>query len=373
MPFLIFPLIFGALGFFATVSVTKVREQTLPIMVEGAEHAPALMERVNGTETFEYVAVDNATTALREEEIFLYVAFPPGFEEELNASLNATLNLTVFYNSAVSRSDYALEIFTTAVANYSRQIVYDRIERVDLAPSALNPIGYAPEDKATKQQKSGAFLGQLVPYLIVIYLFAGAMSVGLDTITGEKERNTLSTLLVNRIKRESIVMGKILAVMLVAFISAGCTFAGIAASLAGAISFLGPAAGTAALGFASLNATVGLALLVILIPLSALIVSIIVLVGTYAKSIKEGSSLITPIYIIVIVIGVASMSIDFQLSLGYYAAPFIGALFSLKNAFLGKLTALQLLVSTITTLILTAILIYFCVRMFKNEKVIFRV
>ena len=53
----------------------------------------------------------------------------------------------------------------------------------------------------------------MLPYFITILLFAGAMGLGVDMITGEKERGTMASLLVTPVKRSSIVLGKVFALM----------------------------------------------------------------------------------------------------------------------------------------------------------------
>ena len=41
-------------------------------------------------------------------------------------------------------------------------------------------------------------------------LFQGAMGLGVDTITGEKERGTIASMLLSPIKRSQIVFGKLI-------------------------------------------------------------------------------------------------------------------------------------------------------------------
>ena len=52
-----------------------------------------------------------------------------------------------------------------------------------------------------EQKASGQMLATMFPYLITILLFAGTMSLGVDTITGEKERGTMASMLVTPVKR----------------------------------------------------------------------------------------------------------------------------------------------------------------------------
>ena len=69
------------------------------------------------------------------------------------------------------------------------------------------------------QKASGKALGMMLPYFITILLFAGAMGIGTDMIAGEKERGTMASLLVTPVKRKSIVLGKVFALMTISGIS----------------------------------------------------------------------------------------------------------------------------------------------------------
>ena len=59
----------------------------------------------------------------------------------------------------------------------------------------------------------------MLPYFITILLFAGAMGLGVDMITGEKERGTMASLFLTPVKRSSIVLGKVFALMALTGIS----------------------------------------------------------------------------------------------------------------------------------------------------------
>ena len=59
-----------------------------------------------------------------------------------------------------------------------------------------------------EQRASGQMLSMLIPYIIVVLLFSGTMSLGVDTIAGEKERGTMASLLLTPVSRMSIMMGQ---------------------------------------------------------------------------------------------------------------------------------------------------------------------
>ena len=213
-------------------------------------------------------------------------------------------------------------------------------------------------------------MGTILPYFVVIYLMSGAMGIGLDAVAGEKERKTLGTLLVNKVSRTSIVLGKILSVIVVAFVSSMFTIGGIGIILVGGTLATGGDSGST---FAAFTPWVIFVLFLILIPLSAVLVSIIILVGTFARNLKEASSYMSPVFFVVIFLGIMTMSINYNVTNKVYFIPIASSVFAMKDVLLGKLTGPLLLTNLAVTVATATGLIYLCVRMFKSEKILFRI
>src|SRR5262249_27039085 len=66
---------------------------------------------------------------------------------------------------------------------------------------------------APPEKVGGNVFGGLIPYLIVILCFTGAMYPAIDLTAGEKERGTMETLLCSPVNRLNIVLGKFFMVL----------------------------------------------------------------------------------------------------------------------------------------------------------------
>ena len=139
-----------------------------------------------------------------------------------------------------------------------------------------------------EQKASGKALGMMLPYFITILLFAGAMGIGTDMIAGEKERGTMASLLVAPIKRSSIVLGKVFALMALSGISS--------VIYVGAMVAFMPLMSKSMLGTSgenlniSLNANQIAMLAVLLIGVAFLYSTMIALTSVFAKTIKEATT-----------------------------------------------------------------------------------
>ena len=150
-----------------------------------------------------------------------------------------------------------------------------------------------------EQKAGGKALGMMLPYFVTILLFAGAMGLGTDMVAGEKERGTMASMLVAPIKRSSIVLGKVFALMIISGISSVV----YVAVMVGFLPQMMGAYGSEGLGL-SLEVGQVLMMAFLLIAIAFLYSGIIVLISVFAKDTKEASSYIMPVYMLILILGI---------------------------------------------------------------------
>ena len=82
--------------------------------------------------------------------------------------------------------------------------------------------GEGTYDLASERDTSATFFAALLPMLLMIFLFSGCMAVAPESIAGEKERGTITTILVTPIRRSDLAIGKITALSVIALLSGIC-------------------------------------------------------------------------------------------------------------------------------------------------------
>src|SRR5688572_33407948 len=101
----------------------------------------------------------------------------------------------------------------------------------------------------------------LLPYMIILWAFYGGMGIVGDLVAGEKEKNTLETLLIAPVRRTQIVLGKFYALSVVCLLSSVSSIIGLALYAA----MRPPGSAELLKGGLGLNpATIGIVLLVLL-------------------------------------------------------------------------------------------------------------
>ena len=300
----------------------------------------------------------------------LVVVFPENFYENFkNADAGSALpDIKTFYNPSENNSGEARTRFTgTYLEEYKQILLSERFGSLDYAMvfsvDADNPdMIVQDKDKAT-----GKILGSIIPYLITILIFAGAMGLGVDTIAGEKERGTIANLLISPIKRVDIIMGKIVSLAIVSILSAAVyviSFIGSAVVLSG-MGGMGEMFIGLSLNFTTVQI---IQFVVLLLGLVLLYVGIIGFVSLLAKNVKEAQSFIMPVYIIVMFAGMITMYSG-DVTSGSYMIPVYNTSVAFKGIFERTITMNQYLTSTIITYAFAGVMVWLMARAMNSEKI----
>ena len=103
-----------------------------------------------------------------------------------------------------------------------------------------------------------------------------------------------------------------------------------------------------------------------------LIVTIVSLVSAFAKSTKEAQTYVTPIMIIVMVIGLSGMFIDGVSKEAYtYLIPLYNSVQCMLGIFSFDISLQGVIICVISNVIYTGIGVFLLTRMFNSEKIMF--
>ena len=98
-----------------------------------------------------------------------------------------------------------------------------------VSPAVATPVHVQEVEVSTTQQRAARLLA-VIPLMILLAAFTGAMQIATDATAGERERGSLEALLINPVPRSALAVGKTLAAALTAMIAVAVT-AGICAAL----------------------------------------------------------------------------------------------------------------------------------------------
>lgn len=374
LPIILIAGIYGMMFFLVDKQKSSINEHVSEVFVQNMpDNFSELMSKHTECNINVIPAGESADTykdKLLDGTYDLVVVFPENFYENFkNADATSVLpDIKTFYNPSEDNSGEARTRFTeTYLEEYKQLLLNERFGSLNYAMvfsvDADNPDMIVQDDgKAT-----GKILGTIIPYLITILIFGGAMGLGVDTIAGEKERGTIANLLISPIKRVDIIMGKIAALAIVSVLSAGVyviSFIGSAVVLSKK-SGMGEMFSRLSLNFTSVQIV---QFVVLLLGLVLLYVGIIGFVSLMAKNIKEAQSFIMPVYIIVMFAGMITMYSG-DVTSSSYMIPVYNTSAAFKGIFERTITMNQYLTSTIITYAFAGVMVCLMAKAMNSEKI----
>ena len=297
--------------------------------------------------------------------IDLLVEFDAEFTEKVLAysqAGDAIPQVIMNYNTTGNYSSVAKENFSYTVLNaLSQSILAQRLGNLEILTAFETSDNIiVDEDKA-----NGEMLSMMVPYLITFMLFAGAMSLGADSIAGEKERGTMASMLLSPISRGEIVIGKLVSLSILSIISAAVYAVSMIVTLPNTL------ASDADIKI-SFSVSQIVMLLIIMAVMVYLYVALVAFLSVLAKSVKEASTYVTPVYMIVLIAGMITMfQAGKEKPFFAYAIPVYGNALAIQNLMTNELTLSQFGMSIAGTAIIAVIMTVCMAKAFNSEKVMF--
>ena len=367
IPLIFYPLLFTGIGYFNKVGSMKSEEANSKIMIYGAEFAPQLVKHLQDSEKIEILIMEeDFSNKLQNGDIQAVLAIPSDFKYKIEQE--EPIKLILKYDTTEAKSRISQKRINQIIEEYKSEIILQRLSSLDLKEEFLTPLILQEENMATAEKITGSFLAVLLPYLIIILIFAGAMHTAVDITAGEKERGTIATLLVSQISRLEIVLGKCFAVMLISFTSMVLGLLGLTLAFLSGASIAG---GIEGVNFGISINTIFL-LFLVLFPLVGLASAVLVMVGIFARNIREASSYITPIYMLTVLLGIVSVSQGMELTGKMFLVPVLNSSFVFKELLMGKIYWNHIITTFSANMVIAGFALLGATRLFSKEEVLFR-
>lgn len=329
--------------------------------------ALAMSDNVNAPSIItEYKSLDETDyeEKLKEEIIDLVIVFPEDFESQITDV--KVPNVEVYYNPSEDNSSEANYRFSQYLEYYKSELLVGRFGNLNSITMFTVENNYVQDE-----QKAGAkVIGMMLPYFITLLIFAGAMGLGVDMIAGEKERGTMAAMLLTPIKRTDIVLGKVFSLAILAVLSAAVHIVAMVVAVPMVLDNVGGGDALSGLSI-SFSVTQIVQMAVVMIGIVLLYISIICTISVFNKTVKEATSFISPVYMLVLVAGMITMYSDANGVAYKYMIPVYGSSAALKDILMGTLSTTNFIATSVSTYAIAIVLVLIMTKAFNSEKVMF--
>jgi sodium transport system permease protein len=380
VPTLVMPLLAFGVGKIAMNVTSKAREEISAIVVLGGEDSVGLVGALQQEKKLKIVPGGaDWKQQIADKKIRAAVKIPEGFEAGLKVGLAPMV--TIYNYDGELKSSVAVGELERFFRELRERTVAARLAEHSLPTTLVKPFELKRENVAPPEKVGGNLIGGIVPYLIIILCFTGAMYPAIDLTAGEKERGTMETLLCSPVARLDIVLGKFLTVftgsvaaMVLMMLSMGGT-----AYVAGALYFGGESGKqsfASARKLASMMPTIDplglVGVLAMVLPVAVLFSAVLLAVALFAKTYKEAQSYIAPMAIVVIMPVAIGMLPGIDLNARLALVPLLNLSLICREMLSGVWHWHYIGIIFGSTCVYAGLALAWCVRMFNREDVIFR-
>ncbi len=369
-PLIFYPMVVSVMSQFGEAERVRVETLVPIVLVVDTSQDATFARELAATDEFRvrpYLARERALDGLRHDagHLVMEVNKPSGGE-------GLGLAVTLHYDQTSQFSAIAAAGVRRFLEGYLRDIVTTKLDALGYSYDDLSPpLTVRTVDVATGESFGRAFLSRLLPYFMVLAVLAGAMGLGAEITAGEKERSTIATLLVSRLSRTEIVLGKFLTVLTISLASCLLSAFGLLIGVRVFGGGLTPSSLPTSAVFRIDIAAFGW-MLAVLVPLAVILAALVVIVGTYARSQKEASTYLLPIYMVIVLVGMVSMTGTATFRGAQFLIPVANALYVLQSIIVGDVVFGDIMLTLGANALCGAVLIALAIQLFKREAVLFR-
>ena len=284
-------------------------------------------------------------------------------------SANGMGEVEVYYKSSDLMSKAKNRIYN-ALDIYKNEVVSERLSEFNVDKGLLEPLDIINKDMSTKKETIGKAVGGLIPYMLVIFIFLGAMYPAIDLGAGEKERGSLETLLSSPATKFEITVGKLMVVSLAGMVSGLISVVGISAPFY-FISNVPDQIKSTVLEI--ISPFIIVSVIILMIPIAIFFASMLLSISFYARSFKEAQSLMGPLNIVIIVPLMLTLGPGIEIDHITALIPLINVGLLTKEILAGSAQPIYFIETLSSLLFFAAIGIRFSVYWFNKENTIFRV
>ena len=370
IPILITPLLIIGSIKFQEYQNKKSEEKILKIAyINESEDSltKQLLSDQKGVKIIEGVPIDSIESYIKSDSLQGGLYLGKGFLKKIKT--NSSGDVKIYYKSSdlMSKSKKRMQ---AALDIYKGKIIAERLKQLNVDGQILEPITITNIDMATAKETMGKAIGGFIPYVLVMFIFLGAMYPAIDLGAGEKERGSLETLLSSPATKFEITMGKLLVVSLTGIVSGLVSVLGISSSLFFIDKIPVQIQETI---LELINPFMIFSIIILMIPIAIFFASMLLSISFYARSFKEAQSLMGPLNMVIIVPLFLSLGPGMEMDHATALMPLINVGLLTKEILAGSVELIYFIETLFSLLFCAAIGIWFSVFWFKKENTIFRV
>lgn len=276
-------------------------------------------------------------------------------------------NHYTIHSDGSDASTYASTLAETYFNTYKEILQQQALQENDIDANQILNIITVEEKVVEEDNFFASYIKNYAFLFIIMAITVSATYPATDTTAGERERGTLETLLTFPMKSKDIIIGKFLGVTVSSIIT------GLLSLVLAIISlFISKDMFTIYEGVNTMYSLSSIIYaIVVIITYSFFISGLCIAIASTSKSFKEAQSALTPLTFISLFPGMIAFMIGITTTPLIAIIPFLNFTTIFTDITAGNINILHILLMVISTIIYISIVLYYIIKQYKSEKVLF--
>lgn len=373
VPIFIFPVVTIGMSYVSYHFISQAQHEIPRTMILGGEDSPRLMAKLRQFKQIDLVpAYGDYTTELLHKKIRAAVSIPPHFDDLLQRG--DQVHVSIHYTKEEISSQFAADTIAKFFNDLRDETARSTLVTHNLPATFLESIVVDEDNVTPLELAAGSVIARLLPYLIIVLCLNGATTPAIDLTAGEKERGTMETILCSPVSRTDLVLGKFLLVFTASFTTALFAISSMslcsiyAQKLVGAGNASGLASGLHPV--VAVRATA--AVFAMVLPLSVFFSAALLALALFARTFREAQSYVSPLMLVVVLMAGTSFLPGVELNLRTSFIPILNTSLVSREILAGTYHWGFIVMVFATSCVYASVAMSYAVRLFNDEKVLFR-
>ena len=215
------------------------------------------------------------------------------------------------------------------------------------------------------ENRVGISIAAIIPLILTLMTITGAVYPAIDLTAGERERGTLESMIAAPIPRRRILLGKLIAIVSVAMLTAIVNLLGMSITLwvfRLDQQFLGEQGLTLAIAGRVLG---------LLILFAAFFSSVLLVITSFARSFKEGQAYLIPVVMVALAPSLMSLKPDLQLTGLWTVTPLVNIVLLSRDVLDGSAEWRNAAITVLSTAIYSLLALTLAAKFFGTASVLY--
>ena len=271
------------------------------------------------------------------------------------------------HSDGSDESTYASTLAETYFNTYKEILQQQALQENNIDANQILNIITVKEEVVEEDNFFASYIKNYAFLFILMAITVSATYPATDTTAGERERGTLETLLTFPIKSKDIILGKFLGVTVSSIITGLLSLALAIISL-----FLSKDMFTIYEGVNTMYSLSSIIYaIIVIITYSFFISGLCIAIASTSKTFKEAQSALTPLTFISLFPGMIAFMIGITTTPLIAIIPFLNFTTIFTDITAGNINLLHITLMILSTIIYISIVLYYIIKQYKSEKVLF--